>query len=259
MRHYIENKIITDQHPITITLIGCGGTGSHVLNNLARINHALIAIGRKGISVQVCDPDVVSESNIGRQVYYQNDIGRSKSDVCVERVNRAFGLHWVSLPRKFDSDIQSHGASNIIISCVDTGKTRMSIANILKTSHSSTYQPHKLSCYWLDFGNTKNTGQIILGTLRDINQPESQFKTVPKLQTVVEKYGNMIKFDDKEEQGPSCSTMEALNKQDLFINSQLAILGSNLLWNFLKNYYTEISQIFFNGSTYLTASNYQQL
>ena len=33
--HYIDNYLINPQHPVTVNLIGAGGTGSQVLTGLA--------------------------------------------------------------------------------------------------------------------------------------------------------------------------------------------------------------------------------
>ena len=50
----------------------------------------------------------------------------------------------------------------------------------------------------------------------------------------------------EEESGPSCSTAEALNKQDLFINSALAELGSTLLWRMIRQGYIESHGLYLN-------------
>ena len=51
------------------------------------------------------------------------------------------------------------------------------------------------------------------------------------------------------DQGPSCSLMEALRQQDLFINGTLAHLALNLLWKLLTNYYIEEHALFINLNT----------
>lgn len=43
--HFTDNYIINPQHPVTVHLIGAGGTGSQVLNALARIDYALYKLG----------------------------------------------------------------------------------------------------------------------------------------------------------------------------------------------------------------------
>mgnify|MGYP006977836843 CR=1 FL=1 len=43
--HYIDNYLINPQHPVTVNLIGAGGTGSQVLTCLARLDTALRGLG----------------------------------------------------------------------------------------------------------------------------------------------------------------------------------------------------------------------
>lgn len=42
--HYIHNYLLNPQHPVTVNLIGAGGTGSQVLTNLARLDVTLRAL-----------------------------------------------------------------------------------------------------------------------------------------------------------------------------------------------------------------------
>ena len=56
----------------------------------------------------------------------------------------------------------------------------------------------------------------------------------------------LLKQSEVEDDTPSCSLAEALEKQDLFINSTLAQMGSSLLWNLFRNGMTEIRGFFLN-------------
>lgn len=230
-KHYAPLYFANPEHRITVCLIGCGGTGSHVLTNLARINYALEQLGHPGLLVWAIDPDTVSESNVGRQHFSNSDIGRYKSDVLIERINRFFNLNWISTPILFKSF-----DANITISCVDTISSRELVFNnfckqdgflISKTN----YKPFDKPYYWLDFGNGNTFGQFILGSHR-INQNGLK-NTNGLLPTFFDYHSaNQIKEDKNE---PSCSMREALLKQDLFINSLLAQLGCNLLWKLLHD------------------------
>ena len=51
--------MIDPQHPVTVNLIGAGGTGSQVLTCLARLDVTLRALGHPGLSVTLYDPDIV--------------------------------------------------------------------------------------------------------------------------------------------------------------------------------------------------------
>ena len=53
----------------------------------------------------------------------------------------------------------------------------------------------------------------------------------------------------EEDSGPSCSLAEALEKQDLFINSTLAQLGCNILWKMFRNGMIEHHGVYLNLAT----------
>ena len=49
--HYTDSYLLVPQHPVTVNLIGGGGTGSQVLTNLARLDVTLRALGHPGLFV----------------------------------------------------------------------------------------------------------------------------------------------------------------------------------------------------------------
>jgi hypothetical protein len=49
--------------------------------------------------------------------------------------------------------------------------------------------------------------------------------------------------------GPSCSLAEALQKQDLFVNSTLAQLGCNILWKMFRQGMIEYQGLYLNLET----------
>ena len=227
MIHYTDPYLINPQHRITIDLIGLGGTGSQILNNLARMNHALCGLGHPGLQVCAWDPDTVSESNIGRQLFSPADLFQNKAHVLVTRVNRYFGTEWQSIGTKYSP----RDFSNITITCVDSAAARISIGEILNKELKST-EPYSEKMYWLDLGNLQKTGQVVLGTLASVKQPKLSGGK-PALKTVIKLFPQIKKIKE-EDQGPSCSLAEALQKQDLFINSILAQFGCNLLWKLIR-------------------------
>ena len=58
--------------------------------------------------------------------------------------------------------------------------------------------------------------------------------------------------DNEELSGPSCSTREALLKQDLFINAVLVNNGMNLLWRLLTKFNIDYHGGYVNTSTGVT-------
>lgn len=73
--HFTDNYLLNPPHPITVNLIGSGGTGSQVLTCLARLDVTLRALRHPGLHVTLYDPDTVSASNIGRQLFGASDLG----------------------------------------------------------------------------------------------------------------------------------------------------------------------------------------
>ena len=108
---------------------------------------------------------------------------------------------------------------------------------------------HKTPLYWMDFGNAQFTGQVIIGTVRNkIRQPSSkEFVTVPKLNVITEEVS--YSTIDEKDSGPSCSLAEALERQDLFVNSMLAQAGCALLWKMLREGRTPYRGVYMNMET----------
>ena len=77
--HYTDSYLLKPYHPVTIHVAGAGGTGSQVITNLARMNVALQALGHPGLHVTVFDPDIITEANIGRQLFSETELGQGKA------------------------------------------------------------------------------------------------------------------------------------------------------------------------------------
>ena len=227
--HYTHPYITNPVHKITIDLVGLGGTGSQVLNSLARINVALLGLNHPGIHVRAWDADEITTANMGRQLFSPADVGLNKALVLVTRVNRFFGFDWQAMTRNYNGA----QTSNILITCVDTAAARVQIGTVMGTKAHRSVAPTDQPYYWLDLGNMQKTGQVIIGTLDTIPQPKTEHKTTRVLPTVIKKFPQLKKLKE-EKQGPSCSLAEALEKQDLFINSTLAQFGCNIIWKLIR-------------------------
>ena len=237
MIHHPPTYFQNPEHRITIDLIGMGGTGSQVLNGLARIHASLQQLDHPGLHVRTWDEDEVTEANLGRQLFSPADLGMNKAVVLTTRVNRYFGFEWEANARNFStSPMQAPKFSNIIISCVDSIKARISLFEFLKReANSKRIEPFNRPFYWLDIGNLQKTGQVVLGTVGTIAQPAKVKKGVTRaaLPNVIQKFPQLKKMKE-ETSTPSCSLAEALTKQDLFINSTLAQFACGLLWKLFR-------------------------
>lgn len=224
--HYVDNYLLNPYHPVTVALIGCGGTGSQVLTSLGRISYSLQQLGHPGLHVTAYDGDIVTEANCGRQLFSTQEVGYNKAEVLITKMNMFFGTNWKAVPKMYG---QRSEYANIVISCVDTVKARQTIAKHLKgcTTRNDYHCVH----YWMDFGNMADRGQVIIGTIgKEHKQPKED--GVETLRTVADYFD--LKAVNDEDSGPSCSLAAALRKQDLFINSTLAQVGCALLWKMFK-------------------------
>lgn len=239
--HFTDDYILNPRHRVTVNLIGAGGTGSQVLGALARMDYALYKLGHPGLYVKVYDADVVTEANIGRQLFSVAELGINKANALVTRINSFYGTDWKAEPEMYSGDGDQRLA-NITITCVDNLAARITIGKNLR--NKGGYDNTK-ALYWVDFGNQTDRGQVILGSLHKIEQPKSKkYKTVDKLKCVDEIFD--LSQVDETESGPSCSLAEALSKQDLFINSFLAQTGCALLWKLFYEGGVDINGAFVN-------------
>ena len=226
--HYVKDYLLNPYHPVTVALIGCGGTGSQVLTSLGRISYALQQLGHPGLFVTAYDGDIVTEANCGRQLFSTQEIGHNKAEVLITKMNMFFGSNWEAKQKMYDN---RSPIANIVISCVDSVKARLMIASHLKKNGGGV--DYQNFMYWMDFGNMQDRGQVIVGTAgREHKQPDGKEEAVGRLRDITDFFD--LKAVSDEESGPSCSLAAALRKQDLFINSTLAQVGCGILWKMFK-------------------------
>src|ERR1700761_437898 len=134
--HFADNYLINPTNPLTVNLIGAGGTGHRLLTELARMHVSLLALGHPGLQVNLFDDDKVSEANIGRQMFASTEIGRYKAVVLIDRINRFCGTNWKAITEKFGMKtlhlLPNTGRANIYLTCVDTAIARFDISRALQ-------------------------------------------------------------------------------------------------------------------------------
>ncbi|EIT0950321.1 ThiF family adenylyltransferase [Staphylococcus pseudintermedius] len=100
----------------TVTIIGCGGIGTVVIDNLQRMGiKKLILI----------DFDKVEKSNLNRQIIFdETDIGKSKEEVVADKVFKEVQVQYINkkIVCENDLDIKRLQDTDIIVNCADTPK-----------------------------------------------------------------------------------------------------------------------------------------
>ena len=204
---------------------------------LPYLDQALRAWGRfAGLDVVLMDADTVSEINCIRQPFSVSDIGQNKATVLINRINLFWGTHWRAEPRYFDKNTFEKNritTIEILIGCVDSRAARRVIAESLFKHNNGTV-------YWLDLGNNAASGQFVLG--QPLNY--SNRRSTQRLRTVSELYPEIIDAEAGEDPLPSCSAIEALERQEPFINQALAMLARLLRYGKIAHHGG-----FFNAAT----------
>lgn len=195
---------------VRVLVVGCGGNGSAITAGLPYLHQAMLVHGHHGgLDVTLMDGDLVSPTNCIRQPYSQADIGHSKAVVLVSRINLFWGLDWKAIPAYLSRKTTLEFV-DIVIGCVDTRSARKLIDQKVTGNRNSV-------AYWLDLGNHASGGQFILG------QPWNWVnrRSATRLRTVAELFPEMVDpgLDDN---APSCSSIEALERQEPFVNPTLA-------------------------------------
>ena len=233
--HYLHPRLMGSTRPLRVLLVGAGGSGSAVLLQLPFLEQALRAWGQTGLAVTVMDPDTVSEVNVVRQPFSHVDIGSNKAMCLVGRINMFWGFSWKAIPDAFGDGSAAEPECDLLISCVDTRKARHQIAQSFKKLRAPAYH--------LDLGNNASSGQYVLGQPRDRTVSARAQET--RLPTVFELYPEIADATLGESPLPSCSAVEALDRQEPFINQALAVSSLAMLARLLR-----YGQISYHGGFY---------
>lgn len=252
--HFVDNYLLNPTNPVTVNLIGAGGTGSVMVTVLGRINNALLALDHPGLEVRLFDADTVTDNNTKRQLFSDTEIGLPKAACLINRVNRFWGTSWKAYTYHYCREnkyrMRSEKAANITISCVDKVSARFGIADVLRSIKHISDHPNRCM-YWLDLGNSRYTGQAMIGTVHPIKQPKSQlFEPTGKLPFITEEYRELLLQTEETDKSPSCSAAEALAEQDLFINPAIATMAGRLLMNMFTEGVINVRGFFMNIEDY---------
>lgn len=211
----------------TFIVVGVGGTGGHLVPQLARLVHST------GIphSIVLIDGDTVEEKNISRQNFIPSDIGKNKAEVLAQRYARAFGLEITAIPQYFEdarmlSEIESKGHAHrigacVILGCVDNNKTRSLIADYVNKTMQEVY--------WIDAGNEEHAGQVFFGLSKAAvryHMPER-----PRHYLVTERYPEMLENDEARFNSElSCAERAVSAPQSMAAN----LMASTLMVTYLN-------------------------
>jgi PRTRC genetic system ThiF family protein len=227
---------------VRLALVGCGGTGSWLAPQLARLARVLREQGRQ-TELLFMDPDYVNAANVPRSCFCDAEIGQPKAHALARRYGAAWGLDISVVAEPFTPGLlpAASGAEtlDIIVGCVDNAAARRSLAEVLTPRSGYFYGAASASSVLLlDCGNTLEGGQVLLGNASRREQLRGAF-AAPGLCTVLPSpyWQHPELLEDLPEELPghnlSCAELMRRNAQSLMVNHYVASVAGDYLMRLL--------------------------
>lgn len=209
---------------VNVTLIGCGGTGSHIAQSLARLAAHCRETSSASMSICLIDGDRVENRNVGRQLFSIADIGKNKAQVLAARFSAVFGLAIAAVPHMLEPNMaRNQTGYGILVGAVDSAAGRHAIAHQLDTRNWRL---------WIDCGNHEQSGQVVCGTTLS---PERMQKAIQlgmcaKLPAAPLLYPELLKEPPARPREDCAAAMED-NAQSLMVNQMMAAISGQYLYD----------------------------
>ena len=151
------------ERPVSIVMLGAGGTGGYAAPHIYRLTQTL----RRPARFLIADGDIVEEKNLVRQNFVHADLGRNKAAVLAERYASAFGMEIAYMPEFIENEdalarlvtpSREQNELVILIGAVDNNKSRRMCHNVFAKAKELVY---------IDSGNGQYTGQVVCGIRRN--------------------------------------------------------------------------------------------
>lgn len=223
-------------------IVGAGGTGSFVIPAIARLMFELKHQQGKPVEMLIVDPDIVEAGNIPRSNFCAAEIGSFKAQTLAKRITLAWGLECHYANVCFDSEVHlKQSASDyrfltVLIGCVDNHLSRQEMHRALEQfqGYQSGDAPN---IWWIDGGNGKASGQVLLGSTTKRIKSEQHFtgtsicRSLPAPSLVHPDLLEKEKPHSKSEtsDGQSCPDRIRLGEQSLIINQRVAVEMAEML------------------------------
>lgn len=227
--------LLPPDRPIHFVLVGCGGTGSHLAQALARLASHVRDGGGQAPALTFVDGDTVEAKNVGRQLFSRADIGHNKAQALAARFGAVFGLKITAVPEMLgDGFFTTHGTKllgeryggplRVAIGAVDTAAARSTLHQALRWGNLHL---------WLDCGNHEHSGQVCIGSAGDADSLAGALAlgTIcgalpgPGLQ-----FPDLLKPPPKRKKRVDCAAAMVDNAQSLQVNQMMAAIAGQYLY-----------------------------
>jgi PRTRC genetic system ThiF family protein len=238
-----------DYKQINVVMVGLGGTGSWLAPHAARITRMLLDRGKQARLIFI-DHDIVEAANVERQNFCLAEVGYHKARVLALRYGLPWGLDIAVYNESFKYinytvnqpklDLYGWGKMTVFIGCVDNAAARKSLSNTIRNNPNNKELP---KVFWLDCGNTKDNGQVLLGTVsgEDNTGALAYAFDLPGVCTNLPgpdmQDPSLLVARPEELAGASdslsCEAMAAANAQSMMINQRVAAEAADYLLRLL--------------------------
>jgi PRTRC genetic system ThiF family protein len=216
--------VVPPTETIEFWVVGCGGTGSFLVQLLCRVLQHLIHQGKRA-SLVLVDPDHVEAKNLTRQCFCQAEVGLNKAEALAARYGMAFGLPIRAIAQPFKPDMvaRNYNTLTVLMGCVDNAKARASLAKTLEFNYNRSPK-----VWWIDGGNGDRFGQMLIGSSLSKVPADYEFSELGCIwlpaPSVQAPELLISKPEELANNRLSCAELAMLNAQGLMVNPQTAVL-----------------------------------
>lgn len=252
------NYDIVEAVPVTLVynhvhfwIVGCGGTGSFLVQLIVRIAEDLIRSG-KPTRITLVDPDRVEAKNTIRQCFCEAEIGRNKAQTLAIRYSLAHNIEIEAIPSTFQPHwmiYQSYWGDRantltVLMGCVDRASGRRSLHQALDYNR---YQ-NQPKVWWIDAGNGNRHGQVLVGASLSTNPNDYRFTELGCLSlpspSIQAPELLVDKPEELQENRLSCAELAQLARQSLVVNAQAATIAADLALDLVNGELTRFAAYF---------------
>ena len=225
-------RVITAAHQeVRLVMVGCGGTGSWLAPSVARIVRVLNESGTE-TSALFIDPDCIESKNIPRQNFCDAELRFPKAQTLAARYSLAWGVEIGAVTDHFKAEMigSRWNRLTVVIGCVDNAAARHELAKTLAANAGDS--PPRV--WWLDCGNQRESGQVLLGSTND---PRALHYAFPldgycqHLPSPVLQCPDLLEPQPEElsHHNLSCAELALANAQGLIVNQRVAAEAADYL------------------------------
>ena len=232
---------LIERDSVSLILVGCGGSGSWLATTVVRTARLLVEKFNKNVRVLFVDPDTVEAKNCYRQNFAEFEIGQNKAEALARRYGLVWGVDVLALPRPFDAGLdkllsderQTYYGLSVVIGCVDNALARGEIHRYV--TEKAGYGAAR---WWLDCGNSKHSGQVLLGGFN--NKNDRTVFPIPgycaRLPLPSDQHPDLLIDQPEEHESESvlsCADLALRGAQGLAVNQQVAVIAGDYLFQML--------------------------